>query len=790
MSSQQGGPPEAGVLGRRAARLLGAIELRLVAGAVLAVGLLALAGLFLLAELLAAGLAFGPGWLSAAAERAGPLLYFAVLLAAVSVLLPLVRRPGRVYLASLAERAGPELSGQLVTLAEFEAGRSDLAPGAAELLAGRVESVLERSPLDPGRAAAEERPWRLPAFALGSVLAIGLGLAVLGGGAYLGALGELCGLGDTGPTRIADVQPGDVALDEGAELPVSCRVGGRRPGAVFLVSGSVSREMLCGEDGLWRAGLVPRGAGSYRVEAEARSGRVVAGPFELRIRPRPLARVEKVVYRYPAYTGLAPRESDSPELDCLAGAQAELGIAARGPVESVELRLDSGPRVAARPAGGGRWFCSVRVERVGAYSLWVAPQGGGAAREVAAGRITARADLAPTAAALARKLPDGRVAIDYRVADDYRLGPARMVFVVGGRRRAYEVPGVDGRRESQGAVLVPSELLASAAAADGIVRYRLEAADTRSPEPNRASSPDQEFRAERESALAMAGPVLEKPPLQMGGSHGRPEQPGGGSGASSGGQATRPLESLYKPEDAPAKPPSDPAGGQGKTGDPDDPYLAPSGGDPEDEPPARKPDGGRGPGESGAGDGGGQGGVPEQPKVNTPDKGGAGTGQGAGGSGEGGDTRNTPGGRSSGGGNSGTNGGGDGGGSKPVGKPPTGSETGVGQGSPEQVIPGKVNMDVKPGERTLPVGGAPPPLRTDWGGQRRVPAGAGSGSAPGEVRAPDGRLQAGPAPAPDAQTRPGGPAPGRAPVPAADARYRRYINDYLEAMAAEGQRAP
>ncbi len=775
--------PEArgpGAFGPRAAALLAAVELRLRTGALLASLVLAATGLLLAVEMTAAALVFGS---SAAVEFAEPVARLlpaaAIVLLAAAASIPLLRRPSRIYAAALLDKARPELHGQLVLLAEHQAGRTALPDGAGELMAERIESALGDSAPAPREALASERPVRRPLACLGAVLALGLGFLAFGGTRYLEALGEACGARGVGPTRIAQVEPGDTSVDEGESIQIRCRTAGREPRAVTLVAGSRRMAMSRDPAGLWRTSLKPRGSGRYRVEAEGRSGRLEAGPFELRVRPKPLARVESIAYRYPDYTGLAVRESDSPEVDCLLGTLAELRIRTRGAVGSVELRVEPGGTVAVRRESADRWLGEIRVRRVGRYSLWVTPEGGGAPREVARGTITARADLAPTAAALARRLADGRVAIDYRVADDYRLGPVRMVFVAGGKRRVYEVPDAAGRRESQGAVVVPKEVLASA---DGGFRYRLEAVDTHRPEPNRGASPDREFRVERE--VAMAGPVLEKSPLQMGGSHQRPSAPdSSGDDGAARTQTTRPLESLYKPgEDETGKPP--PSGSRRQPEHPDDPYMAPSGGAPEDEPPEpkRKPDGTSGSeagGDQTPGDNGGQGAPLRPPEVNSPRPGGQGSSSGQEGTANGG-TQNTPGGTSQSSGGGANSSGGDGGANtRPAEKPPTGAETGVGQTLPERVMPGKVNMDIRPGESRAPDGAAPGPLRTDWGGAR--PVRQGSELEPADARAPDGSLRSGPAPIaePAADGRPA-PSP---PVAAIAPRYRRYVNEYLEALA-------
>ena len=469
------------------------------------------------------------------------------------------------------------------------------------------------------------------------------------------------------------------------------------------------------------------------------------------------AEVLSITYHYPAYTGLDPRASTSSEIDCLRGARAELAVRTQGDVKSVSLRVEPGDRIAeAQRAPDGDWRVEVPVERVGGYIISLNED------ETLRGSITARRDLPPTAAAAVRELPDGRLAIDYRAADDYRLGRAWMVFRAAGREMRFAVPDAAGGRETQGAVLVPREVLA--ASAEGF-SYRLIALDTFEPQPQRGESSELEYRPPQR--MADAGPLLEKRmPTMAGPRGGTPPAPAGGAGGAAGGNSTRPLESLYKPggEDEAQPPPAS----QEPPPDDDDDYIAPAGGESvKPPPPQSERPGGEGEAPSGGSEEGGEGGAPSGESAEG--------GEGAGG--PGGGTVKTPGGPSSGGGEGGAPGGGaPGGGNPDSDKPPTGSETGEGEPIPEGIIPEKVRMDLEPGERLDP-GVAPPRLRTDYGarpgeegGSSLVPTGGGAPG--GEVRV----LEPGTPPGGE----PGAPTGGPAPVAP---QYRRYVDEYLRALA-------
>jgi hypothetical protein len=728
------------------------MEVRLQARSLTTSFLVSLAAVLVYAQLAAAALALAPPGLALAAEMAARAVLIAAAVGIAGALLPLARRPGRRYLAVLAERTWPRLAGSLVLLAERH---PELDPGVTSLAAERVEAAVSG-------CAARKAVLREPRSALGPIalcasLLLGALLFAVGGGRFLDALGEVSGLWGAGPTRIVEVLPGDAELEEGQTLAVSCRLTGRQANwaRVTFAGGESSRLQRTGENH-WRGSVLPSGS-CYRLEVGARGGVRRSQAFNVTVRPRPAVEVVGARYHYPAYTGLRPRTVASRDVDCLQGTRVELTLKSAGRVEAVRLsRGGNAPELSFTRSGAGRWKVSFVVRRVGGYSLLMRPAGG-AEREVLRGSITARKDLAPAAAAAARELEDGRLAVDYRLADDYRLGSAKMIFRAGGRTMAFAVPDVAGRRESQGAVLVPREVLAAAGSAG--FRYRLVAEDTRAPKPNRGASDELEYRPPQQ--LAAAGPLLEKPPRRS---------PGAPSSSSGGGQkvgtTTRPLESLYKPGDEDKKPPETPGEPEKKPGGSD--LVAPQG--EELEPPKKKPPPkNQKPPESGREnpenpDGGEPGEAPREPQgtARQPAPGGGSTPT------PGNEPTSRPG--KGPGSEDGTDPGGE--------KPPTGGETGSRRPPPERVIPGEVNMELKPGEKVDPRLGTPSGLHTTWG--RDPKRTSGTSLAPGEVRAPGGAV--GPLSPRGGAGRASGPGLGRkAPVAH---QYRRYVNEYLRAMSA------
>jgi len=750
-------------MGPTARRLLASVELRLLARALATSVQLALAGLVCYLLLAAALLALAsPGWVLAADLFASALPIVAAL-ALCAALIPLARRPGRSYLAVLAERTCPDLAGALVLLAEEHPA---LDPGVLQLSAERAEKALK------GRTAREvlrrERRSRAGPATLCATLLAGTVLVFAGGERYLDALGEVTGAWGSGPTRITEVSPGDVVLEEGQLLDARCRVTGRRPQWVRIAFRDGETTPLAeSPDGGWRAQVVPTG-GSYRIEVGARDGLLPSGSFSVRLRPRPGLVLAGVVYHYPEYTGLQPRRLESAGIDCLQGTRVEVLLRSQGSVAGAALRFASrAPDLRFERAEKDLWKAGFTVRRVGSYSVHV-KLADGREREALRGSITARKDLPPTAAASARELENGRIAVDYRLTDDYRLARARMVFRAGGRDMAFAVPDVSGTRESQGTVLVPREVLR--AAGSGGFRYRLVARDTRVPEANVGRSPEFEFRPAQR--LAMVGPMLEKRRPPRGAS--RPPLRHAGGAAPEAGPTTRPLESLHKPDLEEKQPPDEERSDPGRSSDVDNEFVSPRGEEvnPRPKRPKKNPDGGGDDPGKRSPDAGGEGRTGDAPEDAGDDN--------AGGRAPtpGGGTTTTPGneptsrpGRGP-GSNQGTQPGGE--------KPPKGHESGSRTPPPEQVIPGEVRMGLEPGEALDGRQGRPGALHTDWG--TTAVRGPGSSLAPGRGRAPQGPIGT---LRPGSGTRsPTGPVAGtRAPVAP---QYRRYVAEYLRAMAGTG----
>jgi hypothetical protein len=492
------------------------------------------------------------------------------------------------------------------------------------------------------------------------------------------------------------------------------------------------------------------------------------------VRPGPALRLTGIDYTYPDYTGLGRIVTDGADgIDCLQGARAELRLQASGQVDGVTLRVEPmGESVVAEPGPDGRWRASFVVRKVGACTVTM--RSAGTEHQALRLSVTARRDLSPVVAVLARELPDGRLVLDYRAADDYRLGAATVTFTSFGRDSVFSVPDVAGQRETHGTVLVPREVLAMAGATG--FRYRMEAVDTCHPEPNRAVSDDLEYRPPQQ--LAVAGPLLERRPPPVA-PYGESASPPAGSAAP--GQDVRPLETLRKErEDEEPPGPQDREEGRAEPPPGDGEFLAPPGEEApgqKQNPGQRKPpdtpgpedrngdesgrsDGPRDTGGPGRGNGdGGEGGATPAPTetVNTPGRGGApsGTGQAA-----------TP------SGNPGSQAGGE--------KPPTGSETGSRGPLPERVMPGQVNMEIRPDDIPATRYTRPTPARTDWGGE----ATRGDSSSVAPTIAP---VLPGTVNPPGPAIRPGTVETGLAgPLPVAP-QYRRYVNEYLRALASGGK---
>ncbi|WP_225408405.1 DUF4175 family protein [Stigmatella hybrida] len=211
---------------------------------------------------------------------------------------------------------------------------------------------------------------------------------------------------------------------------------GQGLGALVLVVGVV----LALAGGRWRTGAVKAWEAGRDVEASAQL-EPITGDIEL-------------TYRYPAYTGLAPRTvaGTNGEVSAPSGTEVLLKTRSDREVERAELSIN-GETLPLTVTGNRELTGSFVAKKTGTYHFIFY---GSRTKPLAVGpgiALTVEADAAPQVALLtpATELevdPDQEVSLKYTASDDYGLGELALVYRMPGSAQEQRIPlkREDGRR--------------------------------------------------------------------------------------------------------------------------------------------------------------------------------------------------------------------------------------------------------------------------------------------------------------------------------------------------------
>ncbi|MDX1547754.1 MAG: DUF4175 family protein [Rhodothermales bacterium] len=289
------------------------------------------------------------------------------------VVRPFFQKISDAQIALYVEERLPELEDRLNSAVEVE---------ESEVLRREHGAVLDRLVDDAARRArgiapatvVDRKRERVLAYAAGTFLLLFLvfGFSVRD---RLVVEGDGPGLAVLAAARpLLTVQPGDAEVERGAsqEVVVLLRDAPTRPMVLVFKEG----------EGAWQRVEMQQGTGEaaaflheffaiqepirYYIEyGEARSE-----PFTITLYEFPaVARID-LTYRFPEYTGLAPRtEEDTGDIRGLKGSTVTLDVHATGAVETAALVLDSGAEVPLRAGAEGRYRAALRLEEPGFYTV-------------------------------------------------------------------------------------------------------------------------------------------------------------------------------------------------------------------------------------------------------------------------------------------------------------------------------------------------------------------------------------------------------------------------------------
>lgn len=390
------------------------------------------------------------------------LAYLAVVTVAVMFLLrPLWRRVSDEQVALYLEEHAHELAGELTSAVEFGTGSGDGPP--PDVSPALVRRLVERAvahcaALDDGRGIERPRLTRVSG-ALTGVMAAGLALLLLRPGfAVHGAPFLLTPwrAEAVSPFTIA-VEPGNVELSRGADLTVIAELRNFDADDVTLL-------LRRGVDGEWEQWPMvrddERGGWEFLVfaldtDAEylVEAGGVRSERYRAIVRDLPYVDRIDLEYRFPAYTGLAPRvEENTGDIAAVEGTRVRLRVASTMPVTGGAVIVDERDTVPLVPLDTTALGAELTVTKAGTYRVLLTAADGGFVPASPDYYIDLLDDLPPDV----RFTTPGRdlsvtsideVFVELEADDDFAVRSLELVYAVnGGPEQTVTLTGAGGRR--------------------------------------------------------------------------------------------------------------------------------------------------------------------------------------------------------------------------------------------------------------------------------------------------------------------------------------------------------
>ena len=357
---------------------------------------------------------------------------------AVRTLWPLRRAPTDRQLARFVEERCPEMEDRL-------ASATAVAPGTAspfrELVLG--DAAARTRDLDLNRVVSDQHVRR--SIVRGAVAVASLLIAAVLGFGSIDRIARSTWLHAFPATASLEVEPGDARVVTGEPLEIRARLGGtfgapaRSLPAVTVLRADGSTEVLVmrARDDGYRV-EIPSVTDSFTYRVSAATLRSEEYGVTALVPPS-VERVD-VTYRYPAFTGLAPRvDVDGGDIYAPEGTAVTVTVVADEPVSNGELRMASGDVLELRPAGARRWSASFEVQADDTYRVALVDGDGLASPGDVDYFVRTVFDRPPLVEILR---PEGdreitrleEAVIEARVEDDFGIERFDLVYAVVGRR--------------------------------------------------------------------------------------------------------------------------------------------------------------------------------------------------------------------------------------------------------------------------------------------------------------------------------------------------------------------
>ena len=356
---------------------------------------------------------------------------------------PLMRRVTDEQVALYLEEHEPSLNSLLLSAMDAERGGSGHSQSPA-LVAKLVEEAIERChEIEAGRRIDQPLVRRYSLMAAGAV-ALALAVFVLGP-AYLrhgltAMFSWTQSLEAAAPYRIG-LTPGSGQVPRGSDQIFTATLSGfTADDAVLLVrKGDATAfervPMVKGENGTFEGMVFDLDA---RLEFMAEAAGVRSPAFTLDVVDLPYAQRIDLEYRFPAYTGLAPRVvEDAGDIAVLAGTEVLVTITPTMPAPAGQLTLDESTQVPLAVAAEGKLTGRFVADKDGFYRVGLQGPDGTMITASPQYVIDVLTDMAPTVSIAkpgrdTNATPVEEFFVEAKADDDFGVRGLELVYSVNG----------------------------------------------------------------------------------------------------------------------------------------------------------------------------------------------------------------------------------------------------------------------------------------------------------------------------------------------------------------------
>jgi len=356
----------------------------------------------------------------------------------VFVVRPMLRGVTNQQVALYLEEHEPTLDHVVVSALERGDGAD---PGLPRRL---VETALERAREIQYGKRVEQRGLYGFGGALTALAVVAVAIALLGPAHLRYGLSALLlparDAATVNPYAIS-VAPGDVTIARGTDQMVTASLSGfeAADASVFTRVGPDAAfqrlSMLPSDDGAFEALLL---GVAERTEYFVESTGIRSPTFTIDVADLPYVDRIDLTYRFPAYTGLAPRMVENGgDVIALPGTVVEVRITPTIPAPGGRLLVDGAPGEALDVEDGGTLVGSFTVAREGFYSVELSRDSGPMVPASPEYTIDVLTDQPPSVRVTkpgrdAPASPIEEVYLEVRADDDFGIGDVRLVYSVNG----------------------------------------------------------------------------------------------------------------------------------------------------------------------------------------------------------------------------------------------------------------------------------------------------------------------------------------------------------------------